>query len=224
VIVPEDPERFLVEFLPAFVATVVADSGASAEPAASAEPREARSGDEGARRGRRGPSAAGIALRVVGVGEWTLRLAERALQVSPGVADDVALQLSLRAEDFPSLVIEPTRRALQAPDAAAVRARAARGLWTRLGRFDDETAELLRRQEGRILVRVKDAGTSRNVALTPGAQQYSLDSAECCIDCDLDALAAVQDKRKNPLDLFYEGQIRISGDAQIALAMAGLFL
>ena len=28
----------------------------------------------------------------------------------------------------------------------------------------------------------------------------------------------------NPLDLFYQGQIRISGDAQIALAMAGLFL
>jgi hypothetical protein len=225
VIVPEDPERFLVEFLPAFVASVVADSGApSADSAASGSSAEPRSSVEGARRGRRGPSAAGIALRVVGVGEWTLRLAERALQVSAGVADDVALQLSLRAEDFPSLVIEPTRRALQAPDAAAVRARAARGLWTRLGRFDDETAELLRRQEGRILVRVKDGGTSRNVALTPGAQQYSLDSAECCIDCDLAALAAVQDKRKNPLDLFYEGQIRISGDAQIALAMAGLFL
>jgi len=30
--------------------------------------------------------------------------------------------------------------------------------------------------------------------------------------------------RGNPLDLFYAGQIRISGDAQIALAMAGLFL
>ena len=58
----------------------------------------------------------------------------------------------------------------------------------------------------------------------PGLQPYSLDSAECCIDCDITALQAVQEKRKNPLDLFYEGQIRISGDAQIALAMAGLFL
>lgn len=220
-IVPEAPERFLVEFLPAFVAAFVADGGASAD---GGEPRVTRSNDEGARRGRRGPSSAGVAVRVVGVGEWTLRLADRALQLSPGVADDVALQLSLRAEDFASLVVEPTRRALQAPDAAALRARAARGLWTRLGRFDDETADLLRRQDGRILVRVNDSGTSRNVALTPGAQQYSLDSAECCIDCDLDALASVQEKRKNPLDLFYEGQIRITGDAQIALAMAGLFL
>lgn len=223
-IVPEAPERFLVEFLPA----LVADIGASAGPSnAGAEPRDtppARATDEEARRGRRGPSTAGVAVRVVGVGEWTLRLAQRALQTSAGVADDVALQLSLRAEDFVPLVIEPTRRALQSPDAAAARARAGRGFWTRLGRFDDETADLLRRQEGRILVRVNDAGTSRNIALTPGAQQYSLDSAECCIDCDLAALASVQEKSKNPLDLFYEGQIRITGDAQIALAMAGLFL
>jgi hypothetical protein len=142
----------------------------------------------------------------------------------------VALQLSVSERDFEPLVVEPTRRALAAAassqdaGAAAERALAARGLWTRLGRFDEETADLLRRQEGRILVRVDDRGTSRNVALTPGRQPYSLDSAECCIDCDIAALEAVQDKRKNPLDLFYEGQIRITGDAQIALAMAGLFL
>ena len=220
-IVPEAPERFLVEFLPTLVASVIADSGAFAD---SAEPRAARASDEESRRGRRGPSSAGIAVRVVGVGEWTLRLAERTLQITAGVADDVALQLSLRGEDFAPLVIEPTRRALQSPDAAAARARAARGFWTRLGRFDDETADLLRRQEGRILVRVNDSGTSRNIALTPGAQPYSLDSAECCIDCDLSALESIQEKKSNPLDLFYDGQIRITGDAQIALAMAGLFL
>jgi hypothetical protein len=162
-------------------------------------------------------------VRVVGAGEWTLRLAERKLLVSPGVAADVALQLSLRAEDFGPLIVEPARRALEAAPPGA-RASAARSFWTRLGRFDDETVDLLRRQEGRILVRVDDAGTSRNVALTPGARQYSLDSAECCIDCELSALEAVQAKHKNPLDLFYEGQIRITGDAQIALAMAGLFL
>jgi SCP-2 sterol transfer family len=216
VIVPEAPERFLVEFLPAFVANLDAPS----------DPGSARPSDADARRGRRVPSGAGVAVRVVDVGEWTLRLSERTLRVSPGVADDVAFQLSLRGADFTPLVIEPVRRALQAPGAADAGARQlwARGFWTRLGRFDEETADLLRRQEGRMLLRVDDAGTSRNVALTPGLQQYSLDGAECCIDCDLDALYSVQEKRKNPLDLFYQGGIRISGDAQIALAMAGLFL
>ena len=214
-IVPEAPERFFVEFLPAFVA----DLGA-ATPATAASGRPAS--DDAARRGRRAPANAGIVTRVVGAGEWTLRFAERALAVSPGVAADAALQLSLRAEDFGPLVLEPLRSALAAPGEAG--ALAARSFWTRLGRFDEETVDLLRRQEGRILVRVDDAGTSRNVALTPGLQPYSLEQAECNIDCPLAALREVQARRKNPLDLFYEGQIRITGDAQIALAMAGLFL
>jgi hypothetical protein len=222
VIVPAAPERFLVEFLPAFVADIGGPSTPGTGGGAVGD-----ASDAGARRGRR-PAGAGIAVRVVGVGEWTLHLVDRALRVSPGIDADVALQLSLHARDFEPLVVEPARRALAASaaegGAAAERALAARSLWARLGRFDQETADLLRRQEGRILVRVDDGGTSRNVALTPGLQPYSLDSAECCIDCDLAALAAVQEKRKNPLDLFYEGQIRIAGDAQIALAMAGLFL
>jgi hypothetical protein len=211
VIVPDPPERFLVEFLPAFVAEL------------GAPPDSAAPGSEGTRRPRRGPSGAGIVVRVVGAGEWTLRLVDRKLLVAPGVAADVALQLSLRAEDFGPLIVEPTRRGLVTAPAGA-RATAARSFWTRLARFDDETVDLLQRQEGRILVRVDDAGTSRNVALTPGARQYSLDTAECCIDCELSALEEVQTKRKSPLDLFYDGRIRITGDAQIALAMAGLFL
>lgn len=225
-IVPTAPEAFLLEFLPALVAEI----GGPATPGGAASSAAAL-GEAGARPARR-PAGAGVAIRVVGVGEWTLRLSDRELRVSPGMADDVALQISLNERDFGPLVAEPVRRGLASASSsstpgmapAGARALAAKGLWTRLGRFDDETADLLRRQEGRILLRVNDAGTSRNVALTPGLQPYSLDSAECCIDCELASLEAVQDKRKNPLDLFYEGQIRITGDAQIALAMAGLFL
>jgi hypothetical protein len=210
--VPETPERFFTEFLPAFIASSGSAPGASTSDAGW--------------RARRAVSSAGVAVRVVGVGEWTLRVSGQALMVTPGVTDDVALQLSLRGEDFTTLVVEPMRRALAATAAtsASESALAARSFWTRLGRFDEETVQLLRQQEGRILVRVDDAGRSRNVALTPGLQQWSLDTAECQIDCDLTALRELQDKQKNPLDLFYEGQIRISGDAQIALALAGLFL
>jgi SCP-2 sterol transfer family protein len=212
VIVPETPERFFTEFLPAFIESSRSAPGASTSDAGW--------------RARRAVSSAGVGVRVVGVGEWTLRVSEQALVVSPGVAADVALQLSLRGEDFTTLVVEPMQRALAAAQAssASESALAARSFWARLGRFDEETVQLLRQQEGRILVRVDDAGRSRNVALTPGLQQWSLDAAECQIDCDLSSLRELQDKQKNPLDLFYEGQIRISGDAQIALALAGLFL
>lgn len=216
-IVPEPPERFFEEFLPAIVSELGA--GPAAAGAAVGQPGLA----SGRRRGA--PSNAGIGVRVVGVGQWTLRLSERSLRVSAGIAEDVALQISLRAEDFEPLVVAPMRRALAARDGSGEGSElVARSLWARLGRFDEETVELLRQQQGRILVRIDDAGTSRNVALTPGRLDASLESAECTIDCPLSALLELQEKRKNPLDLFYEGQIRIGGDAQIALAIAGLFL
>src|SRR5262245_2807195 len=96
VIVPASPERFLLEFLPAVVADIGSPSESDAGGAA------ASTSDPGARRARR-PAGAGIAVRVVDVGEWTLRLADRALRVSAGMADDVALQLSLSARDFDPL-------------------------------------------------------------------------------------------------------------------------
>jgi hypothetical protein len=236
--VPESPERFFTEFLPAFIEASKPATGAASDPpgglrsagtasASSASAGVASGGSAPAGwRARRAVSNAGVVVRVVGVGEWTLRVSDQSLQLSAGVADDVALQLSLRGEDFSTLVAEPMRRAVAASEASSADANAlaARSFWTRLGRFDQETVELLRQQEGRILVRIEDAGRSRNVAITPGLQKWSLDTAECCIDCELGALRELQDKQKNPLDLFYEGQIRISGDAQIALALAGLFL
>ena len=57
-IVPDPPERFLVEFLPAFVAELGAAPDAAAPSSAA----------EGSRRGRRGPSCAGIVVRAVGAG------------------------------------------------------------------------------------------------------------------------------------------------------------
>jgi len=219
VIVPEPPERFFLEFLPAVVSELGASTGAAAEAAGAGQ------GGPSPGRRRGAPSNAGVGVRVVGVGQWTLRFPGRTLQASAGIAEDVALQISLRAEDFTPLVVEPLRRALAARQSSPGDGElVARSLWARLGRFDDETVELLRQQQGRILVRIEDAGTSRNVALTPGQLAYSLESAECTIDCPLSALLELQEKRKSPLDLFYEGRIRIGGDAQIALAIAGLFL
>ncbi len=220
-IVPELPEQFLVEFVPRYFAELTARKA----PASDAGGGQS---DGGGRRSGRSPAPVGVLVRVVGSGEWTLRLVADRLEVTPGVALDVALAISLLARDFAPLVVEPVRRALAAAASeggvAKTSAAAANGIWARLGRWDEETVDLLRRQTGRILVRVDDLGTSRNVALTPGAQAFSLEEAECSIQCELADLYELQAKRKNPLDLFYEGQIRITGDAQIALAMAGLFL
>lgn len=214
-IVPERPEAFVNEFLPRSFEELRQAQAAARAP------------------GQRGRVTAPLAvgLRVVGAGEWTLRLAsassgEPELGIERGITEDVALSVSLAERDFVPLVVEPLRRAadraraLAAADVSAATA----SLWSRLGRWDRETVTLLRQQTGRILVRVSDAGTVRAVALTPGLVPFSLEQAECMIDCNLSDLLELSAKRQSPLDLFYSGQLRISGDAQIALALAGLFI
>jgi len=174
---------------------------------------------------RRAPAPVGVGLRVVGAGEWTLRIVGERLLVDPVIQNDVALQVSLQARDFAPLVVQPLRRALERREpGAAAQPQNTAGIWARLGRWDEETVELLRRQTGGILLRIADAEVQRCIALTPGVTPYSLERADCTIDCALGDLEQLQEKRSSPLDLFYAGQIRISGDAQIALAMAGLFL
>jgi hypothetical protein len=222
VIVPEHPAELLVEFLPRYFAELAPALDGVERPA-----RESRDADPPSGRGL-SPAPAGVAIRVVEVGVWTLSVVAARLVVEVGVAPDVALQVSLHGRDFGQLVVAPLKAAVQVRSgeegSMLTRARASSGFWSRLGRWDAETVELLRRQTGRILVRVDDAGTSLRVALTPGVQPYSLDEAECYIDCRRVDLEELQAKRASPLDLFYSGQIRITGDAQIALAMAGLFL
>lgn len=201
------------EVLGQLLASAAGPTGAGPTPSGAAAPA-----------GRRGatPAAAGVGLRVVAAGEWTLRIAGAQLLVKQGIESDVALQLSMAASDFEPLVVVPLRRALE--QRAAGGNIDARSVWTRLGRWDTETVELLRQQTGSILLRIQDGERKRAIAITPGTQPFSLDTASCTIDCALADLEALQEQRGNPLDLFYQGQIRISGDAQIALAMAGLFL
>jgi len=214
VIVPETAAELIGEFLPNFVGGLLAR-------AATASPQQ-RSVNSASRP----PAPVGVGLRVVGAGEWTLRIlatdSAPRLVVETGIASDVALQVSLAERDFVPLVVAPLRRALAA--AAGAANAPGPGLWTRLGRWDEETVDLLRRQTGGILLRIRDGELKRCVALTPSTQPFSLESAPCMIDCALSDLEQLQAQRGNPLDLFYAGQIRISGDAQIALAMAGLFL
>ena len=218
-IVPETPAELIGEFLPNFVGHLLSGQP---PPAAGKDPGSATSR---ATTARRSPAPVGVGLRVVGAGEWTLRIVGERLIVEPQILEDVALQVTLTERDFGPLVVAPLRRALaQRSGGGSASPAQPMSIWARLGRWDEETVDLLRRQTAGILLRVQDGELQRCVALTPSVHAYSLETAECTIDCALSDLEQLQAKQGNPLDLFYAGQIRISGDAQIALAMAGLFL
>lgn len=165
------------------------------------------------------PSPRGIVVRVLELGEWTLSIVDGQLAVEVGNAPDAALQVTLRGSDFGPLVVEPWRSERREPTAAEVSA-----LLAKLSRWDDETTQLLRNVPGSLLVRVDDAGLVRPIAVTPGALQASLDAAACTIDTSLDALRAIVRGERSPLDSLYAGELKLSGDAQLALALAGAFM
>jgi SCP-2 sterol transfer family protein len=165
------------------------------------------------------PSPRGVVVRVTDSGEWTLSVVAGALRVTPGAAPDAALQVSLRAADFATLVLEPLRGPVPEPSAAQLSA-----LLGKLSRWDDETTELLRHVPGSLLVRVDDAGQVRPIAITPGGLVFSLEQGECTIDCPLGVLRDVASGRRSPLDALYAGELKLGGDVQLALALGGAFL
>lgn len=195
--VPEQPRELITQFLPRRFAELV-----PAERAAQSR-----------------PSARGIVLRVAGSGEWTLAVVAGQLAVSEGVSADAALQVSLRSEDFGALVVELLRGPVPEPSELQVTA-----LLGKLARWDAETTELLRHVPGSLLVRVEDAGRVRPVAVTPGGRDYSLEQGDCTIDCALSVLRDVTAGRRSPLDALYAGELKLGGDAQLALALAGAFM
>lgn len=166
-------------------------------------------------------SPLGVVMRVLGAGQWTLSIAGGELSVQSEAAADCALQLTVTEEDFATLFVQSARRvavagAVPMPEPAAMA--------RRLGRWDSETTALIRAVKGSVLLKVADAGTTRAVAITPGSQQYSLSDAACTVDCRLEDLRGLQDGSANPLGLLTEGHLRIGGDAQIVMGLAGIFL
>lgn len=173
-------------------------------------------------------SAAAVVFRVKGAGQWSLSFRKGQLHVdsqpetnaASSVETNCALQLTVAVADFDSLLLGPARIAAAqtavqfSPDSIA----------RRLRRWDEETTGLIRSVQGSVLVKVNDAGTTRALAITPGHQSPSLTEAECTVDCALDDLRELQQGTTNPLGLLAEGKLRITGDAQIVMGLAGLFL
>jgi hypothetical protein len=197
VIVPESPQELVGEFLPRYVEQLL---GPVSAPTALSPPAGPARGNGGTARTslRRSPAPAGVALRVVGAGEWTLRIVGERLLVDPGVQNDIALQISLQTRDFEPLVVRPLRRALERrASSGSAQPQSSAGIWARLGRWDEETVDLLRRQTGGILLRIADADVQRCIALTPGVAPYSLEHADCTIDCALGDLEQLQEKQSS---------------------------
>jgi hypothetical protein len=161
-------------------------------------------------------SVGSVTARVVDAGEWSLRIDDGALRVTRGADDDVMLQLTVSRADFDVLVREP----LSQVDARAP--------LTRVGPLralaaNPETARLVRHVPGSVLLVARDGPVEHRLLMTPGRRKAELASPDCTITCALDDLQAAYAGKVAPMQLFTSGKLRITGNVQIAMALAGMF-
>jgi hypothetical protein len=162
-------------------------------------------------------SAGSVTARIVGIGEWSLRITDGALHVERGTEDDVMLQITASVEDFAVLVKEPLEHLGTEGRIPAVRIGPLRALAA-----SPETARLVRHVPGSVMFVARDGTVSHRLLLTPGRRAADMTSAECTIDCALDDLRSAQAGAIAPMQLFVSGKLRISGNVQIAMALAGV--
>jgi predicted lipid carrier protein YhbT len=192
--VPSDPKEFFTRYVPERFAAVVADFTGKT-------------------------SAGSLAFDIGEAGAWSFRLENGALAVEPGVAADAILRISVAPADFEPLVVKSAARFAGAPAALERQLIALRAL-----DLDAERAQLIRGIAGSVAIVVVDQGVPSRIVLTPGSAAPNLDAPDCELSVDLEDFLALQQGRQNPIELLMANRLRISGNAQIALALSGLFV
>jgi hypothetical protein len=160
-------------------------------------------------------SVGSLLFRVDGVGEWSLRLRDGSLETVRTMEDDVVLQVTVSREDFSVLVVEALER-LEASDRPLTKASAFRGL-----KQDPETARLVRHVPGSVLLVLRDGDVKRRLLVTPGRRKADFTGAECTVECGLADWVEAETGVKSPIDLFIGGKLKVAGNVQIGMALAG---
>ena len=192
--VPSDPIEFFTRYVPERFATVASEFAGRS-------------------------SAGSLVFEVEGAGAWSFRLAEGALGIEQGVAADAILRISIARTAFEPLVVKSAARFAGAPASLERQLIALRAL-----NLDAERAALIREIAGSVAISIVDQGVPSRIVLTPGSAAPNLEKPDCEVSLDLEDFLALQQSQANPIELLMNNKLRITGNAQIALALSGLFV
>jgi putative sterol carrier protein len=164
-------------------------------------------------------SAGSMVFRVAGAGEWSLRLANGELSVVDGMQDDVIIQVTVSQDDFKPIFVqgavlqegEPIRPEQQVMAFKALTA-------------DSERVKLVKNIAGTVAFVIDDQGKQHKLAITPGKGEPKLDNPDCRLECKMSDFIDMQTGKQNPMQLAMGGKIRIVGNAQIPMALSGVFV
>ena len=191
--VPDSPEEFFTQYIPTRFAAV--------------------------KGGLAGKSSSGsMVFRVAPGKEWTFRLKTGELDIAPGMADDVILQVTVPESDFKAVFVhgaEQSEGQELKPEAQVMAFKALT--------IDSEKAKLVKNVSGSVAFVITDGDAVRKLVITPGKAAPKLDAPDCKLECQMSDFIDMQSGKVQPIQLAMSGKIRIVGNAQIPMALSGVF-
>ncbi len=159
-----------------------------------------------------------MVFRVVDGGEWSLRLQAGELEIADGMHDDAILQVTVSAEDFKPIFV----RGAELQEGVTIKPEQQVMAFKALV-LDAERAKMVRSMGGTVAFVIADGGRTHRLAVTPGGGAPKLEQPDCRLECNMNDFMEMQTGKQLPMQLAMAGKIRIVGNAQISMALAGVF-
>lgn len=164
-------------------------------------------------------SLGSIAFTVPDVGRWSFQLRNGQLACEPGLASDIIVRITIPQASFEPIVVRGTERMAGLALSPEKQMLAFRALT-----LDAERVAQVRAVTGSVSFVVLDGKDNHRVYVTPGTAEPNLAQPECEISCESDAFWGLQTGTQNPFELLMNGKIKITGQAQIPMALSSLFV
>jgi hypothetical protein len=159
-----------------------------------------------------------MTFRVLDGGEWSLRLTDGELSISEGMEDDAIIQITVSGQDFQPIFVQSAVQQEGEPIKPEAQVMAFKALT-----IDSERAKLVRDVVGSVAFVVADGDNFHKLIITPGTAAPKLEDADCRLECTMNDFMDMQSGKQQPLQLAMSGRIRIVGNAQIPMALSGVF-
>jgi putative sterol carrier protein len=164
-------------------------------------------------------SIGSIAFSVPALGCWSFQLRKGQLVCEPGLASDIIVRITIPEASFEPIVVRGTERMAGLALSPEKQMLAFRALT-----LDAERVAQVRAVTGSVSFTVLDGTNSHRVYITPGSAEPNLSQPECEISCEAEAFWGLQTGSQNPFELLMSGKIKITGQAQIPMALSSLFV
>ena len=164
-------------------------------------------------------SSGSVVFAVPEAGVWSFRMSQGQLLHEAGIARDTVVRITIPEASFEPIVVRGTERLSELALSPEKQMLAFRALT-----LDAERAAQIRSVVGSVSFAVQEGSATYRVFVTPGLAEPNLTRPECEISCEAEAFWGLQTGRQNPFEHLMSGKIKISGEAQIPLALSSLFV